>query len=89
MTAIVQVQRTPDRGLVLPVAGMGASFVVEKAVRTVSGVDKVSVPPIFAALAMALSSVSVLTNALRLRRFSPPTAADAAASAQARIAAIQ
>jgi heavy metal translocating P-type ATPase len=32
--------------------------------------------PVFAALAMALSSVSVLGNALRLRRFSPPLAAE-------------
>jgi heavy metal translocating P-type ATPase len=31
--------------------------------------------PVFAALAMALSSVSVLTNALRLKRFAPPLAA--------------
>ncbi len=31
--------------------------------------------PVFAALAMALSSVSVLTNALRLKSFAPPLAA--------------
>ncbi|GGL80608.1 heavy metal translocating P-type ATPase [Wenxinia marina] len=31
--------------------------------------------PVFAALAMALSSVSVLTNALRLKRFAPPRVA--------------
>ena len=42
--------------------------------------------PIFAGFAMALSSVSVLTNALRLKRFRPPLAAhahrEAPASAQ-------
>ena len=32
--------------------------------------------PVFAALAMALSSVSVLGNALRLKRFAPPISAD-------------
>jgi len=31
--------------------------------------------PVFAGLAMAFSSASVLANALRLRRFSPPLAA--------------
>ncbi|PZU92532.1 MAG: heavy metal translocating P-type ATPase [Chelatococcus sp.] len=34
--------------------------------------------PMFAGLAMALSSVSVLTNALRLKAFRPPAAADGA-----------
>jgi Cu+-exporting ATPase len=37
--------------------------------------------PVFAAAAMALSSVSVLGNALRLRRFAPPLAAVAEAGA--------
>ena len=37
--------------------------------------------PMFAGLAMALSSVSVLTNALRLRMFVPPMAATAVLSA--------
>lgn len=31
--------------------------------------------PMFAGLAMALSSVSVLANALRLKRFTPPATA--------------
>jgi Cu+-exporting ATPase len=37
--------------------------------------------PVFAALAMALSSVSVLGNALRLKRFAPPLAAERGAGA--------
>jgi Cu+-exporting ATPase len=45
--------------------------------------------PIFAGAAMALSSVSVLSNALRLRRFRPPLTAEAAASVQARLAAAE
>ncbi len=40
--------------------------------------------PVFAAAAMALSSVCVLTNALRLKRFKPPLAGSADAAARPR-----
>lgn len=43
----------------------------------------IQLSPVFAALAMALSSVSVLTNALRLRTFSPPLATVPADAAEA------
>jgi Cu+-exporting ATPase len=42
--------------------------------------------PMFAGFAMALSSVSVLANALRLRGFRPPLAAEKAAAGEPRLA---
>lgn len=52
-----------------PVEGMTCASCVNRITRFLSKVEGVELDPIFAAASMALSSVTVVSNALRLRRF--------------------